>query len=660
MNRILFTLFVLMMCVCVLPMQAQKDSLCSHLLQGVEVTAAVPSALKSGSPVQVMSRHQMDRMGVTDVSDALKHFAGVQVQDYGGVGGLKTVNIRGLGAQHTGVNYDGVEVGDCQSGQVDLSRFTLDNVSWLYLTIGQQDDIFESARQYASAGTINIITDNDKPFDPNRPFSGAGMLRTGSYGLIQPSVLTSDWLASKLHLSSYFSYQYTDGNYRYHIMNGTYPIDEKRNNSRVNAWRGDMNLAWLITPKESLHVKVYGFDSKRGLPGGVIYDNTYSAEELTDKNVFIQALYENHFSDRFKMKSAAKWNYSWMRDFNVPASGPNEDRFRQNEVYLTSTGLYQFTKNISASLAEDYQYNYLSTTLRSCPYPTRNSFLTAAAVKYAADRMTATTSLLYTHIHEHVRTGNAASDLHRLSPAFSLSWQPFSEELRFRLSYKDIFRAPTLNDLYYLLIGNTNLKPEKTRQWNFGVTWARHISTWIDHIAFTVDTYYGLVTDKIVAVPTMFIWKMTNLGKVLSLGTDVTMNTHLKWTKGWTSDILLTYNYLHAVDKTTKGGATYDNQMAYTPKNAGSASVMLHSPWVDLTYNLLLTGTRYTMNYNGPENHMPSIIDHSVTLSRNFPMGKYRLRLQLDALNLGGKNYEVIRFYPMPGRNFRLSGTFEF
>ena len=274
--------------------------------------------------------------------------------------------------------------------------------------------------------------------------------------------------------------------------------------------------------------------------------------------------------------------------------------------------------------------------------------------------MTATTSLLYTHIHEHVRTGNAASDLHRLSPAFSLSWQPFSEELRFRLSYKDIFRAPTLNDLYYLLIGNTNLKPEKTRQWNFGVTWARHISTWIDHIAFTVDTYYGLVTDKIVAVPTMFIWKMTNLGKVHSLGTDVTMNTHLKWTKGWTSDILLTYNYLHAVDKTTKGGATYDNQMAYTPKNAGSASVMLHSPWVDLTYNLLLTGTRYTMNYNGPENHMPSIIDHSVTLSRNFPMGKYRLRLQLDALNLGGKNYEVIRFYPMPGRNFRLSGTIEF
>jgi vitamin B12 transporter len=660
MNRILFTVFAMTLSVCGSPIQAQNDSLRSHLLKGVEVTASVPSVLKSGSPVQVMSRHQMDRMGVTDVSEALKHFAGVQVQDYGGVGGLKTVNIRGLGAQHTGVNYDGVEVGDCQSGQVDLSRFTLDNVSWLYLTIGQQDDIFESARQYASAGTINIITDDDKQFHPNHSFTGNGTFKTGSYGLIQPSILTSDWLNSTLRFSSYFSYQHADGNYHYHIMNGTYPIDEKRNNSRVDAWRGEMNLAWLITPQESLHVKVYGFDSKRGLPGGIIYDNTYSAEELTDKNVFVQALYENHFSDHFKMKSAAKWNYSWMRDFNVPASGPTEDRFRQNEIYLTSTGLYQFTRRLSASLAEDYQYNYLSTTIRNCPYPTRNSSLTAIAVRYVMDKMTATTSFLYTYIHEHVRRGNAAPALHRISPAFSLSWQPFAEKLRFRLSYKDIFRAPTLNDRYYLLIGNTNLKPEKTRQWNFGVTWTRHVSARIDHITFTADSYYCLVTDKIVAVPTMFIWKMTNLGKVHSLGADVTMNANLIWSKGWSSDILLTYDYLHAVDKTNRDGITYDNQMAYTPKNAGSGSVMIHSPWIDFTYNLLLTGTRYTMNYNGPEKHMPSIIDHSISLSHNFPIGKNRLRFQLDALNLGGKNYEVIRFYPMPGRNFRLSVAWKF
>ena len=83
----------------------------------------------------------MERLGIHDMGDALKRFAGVQVKDYGGVGGMKTVNIRGLGAAHTGVIYDGVQVGDCQSGQVDLSRFTLDNISLISLQIGQDDNI---------------------------------------------------------------------------------------------------------------------------------------------------------------------------------------------------------------------------------------------------------------------------------------------------------------------------------------------------------------------------------------------------------------------------------------------------------------------------------------------------------------------------------------
>ena len=102
------------------------------VLDNVEVVARnVPSNMLSGSPVQAMTHADMQRMGVTDISDALKHFSGIQVRDYGGVGGLKTVSIRGLGAQHTGVSYDGVQIGDAQSGQIDISRFTLDNVSLL-------------------------------------------------------------------------------------------------------------------------------------------------------------------------------------------------------------------------------------------------------------------------------------------------------------------------------------------------------------------------------------------------------------------------------------------------------------------------------------------------------------------------------------------------
>ncbi len=606
---------------------------------------------RAAAPIQILSKTDMEKMGLADVSDALKHFAGVQVKDYGGVGGLKTVAIRGLGAQHTGVNYDGVQVGDLQSGQIDISRFTLENVSMLYLTIGQQDDIYQSAKQYASAGTLNIVTDAD---------SNILGIKAGSYGLWNPSALLSQH-SGKFTFSEYASYQQADGNFKFHMMNGQKAIDEKRNNSDIATWRAELNMRWNISDNQMLKLKGYLFDSKRGLPGSVIYDNTYAAERLTDRNYMVQALYENKWSQNVKMKAAAKWSYSWMRDFDIPAAGPKEDKFRQNETYLTATIMAKPWKYLDVSVAEDFQHNYLSTTLAGCPYPSRNTSLTALAARYhLADKLTATASALYTLIDETVKEGEASKGWHRMSPAISMSWKPWKENLRIRLSYKDIFRTPTLNDLYYRLIGNTNLKPEKTRQWNLGATWNKQISKTLSHLAITADVYRGRVSDKIVAVPTMFVWKMQNLGEVHTLGVDATMTAKLQWGEDWSTDLMMSYNYLQAEDKTDKEGVTYNNQIAYTPKNSGSSSLMMHTPWADITYNILYTGTRYTMNYNGKENHMNDFVDHSISISRVLRIGKSRLRLQADALNLGGKNYEVIRFYPMPGRNYRVMIQWKF
>ena len=151
-----------------------------HTLQSVIVTASSRlSTMRAGSPLQLFTHKDLLRMGVADVAEAVKHFAGVQVRDYGGIGGLKTVSVRGLGAMHTGVSYDGVMVGNSESGQVDISRFALDNISLIWLSVGQQDDIFVSARQFASAATLNIET---LPIRSDSVKLIANV-RTGSFGL---------------------------------------------------------------------------------------------------------------------------------------------------------------------------------------------------------------------------------------------------------------------------------------------------------------------------------------------------------------------------------------------------------------------------------------------------------------------------------------------
>ena len=627
-------------------------------MKGLTVTEKVlPAAVRSGAPVQTLDKAELERMGVLDVSDAVRHFSGVTLKDYGGVGGLKTVSVRSLGAQHTAVLYDGVAIGDCQSGQVDISRFSLDNVSSLTLTIGQSDNIYQTARMSAAASALSIET--SRPDFEDRDFSLSAKVKTGSYGLANPSLFYAHRFTSRLSCSLYGEYLRADGNYHFTMMNLTKPIEGRRNNSDIGAYRAEVNLFARLTERQDLDVKGYLFDSRRGLPGSVVYDNPYAAERLYDRNYFGQLRYENRFSEKWKLKASGKFNYSWNKDTDKKAAGPTEDRFRQTETYLTVTLWATPVKNLSFSLAQDFVYNDLATTLEECQYPERYTSLTAFSAQYRHPLFQVTASLLNTFITERVALGRAADDRKRLSPAVSLTWRPVKKaSWRLRASYKDIFRVPTFNDLYYLLIGNSRLRPEKTRQWNVGTTWAGRMGRVADYVSLSVDGYYNEVDDKIVAVPTMFVWKMSNVGKVETYGVDANLAAEWTLAKAWNLGMTAAYSFMQAEDVTKRSSKLWRHQIAYTPKHSGAGGLVLETPWVNAAYNVAWSGERYRLPQNKESNLIDAYADHSVSLYRVFRFKGHKLRLQVDVANLGGKNYEVVRYYPMPGRNFKVSITY--
>ena len=71
---------------------------------------------------QTLAGVQLKKMNALSVADAIRYFSGVQIKDYGGVGGIKTVNIRSMGTNHMGVYYNGVQLGNAQNGQIDLGK----------------------------------------------------------------------------------------------------------------------------------------------------------------------------------------------------------------------------------------------------------------------------------------------------------------------------------------------------------------------------------------------------------------------------------------------------------------------------------------------------------------------------------------------------------
>ena len=158
MLRVFYALFVCLGLAPMIAVVAQESDSLQYLLPEVDaVEVVLPVAVTSAVPLQQVSRDDIERLGFAGVADALKYMSGVNVRDYGGVGGLKTVSVRGMGAKHTAVCYDGVVVSDAQSGVVDLGRFPLGNLSAMTLVMGQGGDgALHSAREYSSSTLLSL------------------------------------------------------------------------------------------------------------------------------------------------------------------------------------------------------------------------------------------------------------------------------------------------------------------------------------------------------------------------------------------------------------------------------------------------------------------------------------------------------------------------
>ena len=233
----------------------QQDSVKVTSLDSVVV--ARDRLSKEIVPVQTLSGNELKSLGAHSVADAIRYFSGVQVKDYGGVGGLKTINIRSLGSQHVGVFYDGIELGNAQNGTIDLGRFSLDNMVSISLYNGQKSAIFQSAKDFASAGAIYMTTRTPE-FKPGVKDNLRATAKAGSFGTINPSVLWEHQLNDKIKSSFNAEYLYSNGRYKFsYAKKDGYDTTETRKNGDVRSIRVESGL--------------YGKHKRRGLEGQSLF-----------------------------------------------------------------------------------------------------------------------------------------------------------------------------------------------------------------------------------------------------------------------------------------------------------------------------------------------------------------------------------------------------
>lgn len=646
-------------CVCAAAPRDGRDTVVTRQqLDTVVVRAAsAPRQVTSSAPLHTLSSDRLKLTGVSDIADAMHRLPGITLRDYGGAGGLKTVSVRGFGASHTGVVYDGIPLGDCQSGQIDLSRYSLDNVAALAMSIGDNDDIFVPARVAASAASLAISTLGSRPDTT----SVTAQLRVGAWDFVNPFVNVASPLGSRVAVSVSGEYTHAGNDYPFTLFNGQTSTRERRHNTRMNSGHGEFNLMLRPTGRSTLDIKAYYYDNSRRLPGPVIYYNPVTHERLRETNAFGQASYRTPLGSRWSLRAAAKFDFSRSLYSDTDGKYPGGElrqNYWQREAYATATLLWLPAKGWSMAYAADYAYNNLTSNLPDDIRPFRNTLLQSLTARWRSGRLTAMARLLNSNILNSARRGDASRDARRLSPSASVSFRILRrEELYLRLSYKEIFRAPTFNEAYFDHYGSKDLKPETTRQVNLGLTWSTGARGFLSAATVTADGYVNRISDMIVGIPyNMFVWRMVNLDKVTVTGLDVTANIAASLARRQALTLAGNYSYQRARTRTDRASSEWNKQVAYIPEHSGTVSLSYTSPWVNAAWHTTAVSTRYATNNNLPASRIAPYSESGVTLWRQFPLRRrHSIEIRADILNIFDKQYEVVARYPMPGRSWQLT-----
>ena len=652
--------------------------------------SATITAWKTASAPPVDSISGARLKAVQNVADAVRMFGGVQLKDYGGAGGLKTVNVRGMGSEHTAVFIDGIQIGNAQNAQVDLGRFSTEDLAAIILYSGQQDNPLQSAREYAAGAALHLVPVRPD-FSDGRRYHGTARLRGGSFGTVSPYIRWEQKLGSKASISASIEYLGASGRYRFRCRKesmtaeGTpagYDTTMVRTNSDIRALRAEADLSGAITGGEWA-VKAYFYGSARGLPGAVVRRPellSSASERQEDRNIFVQGRISRQAGRTYSFRISAKYANDRMRYWNDPTKDisamPVDDSYLQQEAYLSFVQSLQLFQWWRLSIATDAQYCSLESDKMDFAWPRRAAFWGAAYTAFRFRKVSVTAGAVYSLTADFHNTGDSASggrtrDFRNVvSPALTFRYSPFgSSLLAIGGSVKRSYRMPTFNDLYYSEFGNVSLLPEDAIQYSLRIDseispaagWTLHAKT---------EAYYNNIKDKIVAVPTsnQFRWSMYNIGHTRTTGAEGMFGWEYSSSDrhpaaeagrktGWQCGMTVRYTFQRATDVSSPDSQTYGGQIPYIPRHSGSVSATVSWHGWRADYSFIFTGVRYTSSANLRSTMMPPWATHDISLSKAIPAG---LTFRLTVNNILNRQYEIVPNYPMPRCNFFLAIGYSF
>lgn len=604
--------------------------------------------------VKNIQRTDIQMIQPEDLGDVLQRLAGISLKNYGGLGGMKTISVRGLSGSHSAIVLDGFSVQNTQAGQVDLSNLQVENVESIQLIQAGSNSIVLPVSAALMGNSIYIRT-FEQTFgrdSVNARFSG----KVGSFGLID-SYAAAKLTKEKYFFSVYGKYRQANGRYAYEIDNGDFPIVGQRMNNQLQEISTGIGFGFRFRNASLLSANYHFSQSDKGLPGAVIFYSPIGDQQLFQDGHQANFSYRRHKNDwslnvygSLRLDRMHYLDSSYLNAQGYLSQWYFQQQIQQGVTIRKIVGKHSF----SFGVEQNYQYLQAETVFEGDPK--RIHLKSLLNWQYKVGRKSSW--LIFTQMGaEWLKNEVNLVQNQRSALSGIVSFRSNGKKRWLGLpevTVKRSFRMPSFNELYYNQVGNIHLRPEIANQLTIGSLWEKEYK----QLAFqwSVQGFYNLVEDKIVATPTKntFIWSMQNVGMATIYGTEATLLTSYSFGK-WKTSLTVNYTFQRALDHTDETSPTFGHQLPYLPVHTGNARWLIERKQTGISIQTLVQSERFALAQNTNSSRVAGFSLWDAQVFHTFTWKKQTVRLSVMVKNGFNTSYAYVRYFVMPGRNYLIS-----
>lgn len=550
------------------------------------------------------------------LSDLLSYNSVIAFKQYG-YGMTSSVSFRGTTAAQTAVIWNGININSQLNGVTDFNSINTYNFNTISIKAGGGSVAFGSG---AIGGSVHL--DNEISFD--KKFKVVARSEYGSFSTLSNNIKIS---ASNKKWSSQFSFfkNNSNNNYPYYKQYRQQGKPQKNTNGEYSSNIFDVNMGYKINTFSVF--KFYSQNSFSDRNNSIIYEN--DAQTKTKYN-FSRNLLEYIFEKNklnITIKSAyltEKYDYIEGLDSYLPNFATTKN------FVIKGSSTYTFTKFLKSNIIIDYSNIDGSGT--NISNNVRNTGSISLTTLYSPKQNWQNEIGIRTEYS----TDYTSPILFSLGSAYK-----FGKIYQLKINISKNYKTPSFNDLYWNPGGNKNLKSEISHQYEIGNLFL------IGRLRLSETAYYNSVKNLIQWAPiTTEIWAPQNINNATSYGSETLLSYEYSFGK---HDFKLNSVYSYTVSK----DVATNQQLYYIPFHKLSGNIAYSFRNFFANYQVLYNSSSSAPSYTDVQENIPRYVVSNISTDYELNFLD-STKIGFKVLNIFGETYQIVKDFPMPGRNFRI------